>query len=189
MTWEEYLFICSLDELKHRIESLNDYNAVKASALLRQLLLEGRTLLDMVNKEHRLKITFTTSRANEAIFKLKPIFYYDGITPNDRLPSDDLNLNQFLSKIAVIHGDETFTVKNLISACANKLGGVHVDIDETKDKDLLILLNHFYIQRGSSIYKSIGDISEVVLNALQPLVDVITKRNVRDGDSNPSFNL
>ena len=68
------LFLQTLRDLRERVESGTQYDMVRATALLRQLLLDDSPLVHQVNKVFQLKLRFEVCgrRYTESVLKLNP---------------------------------------------------------------------------------------------------------------------
>ena len=97
------------------------------AAVLRQLLLDD--LVHAANRGHRLPLVFTVTD-NEpdpgAINWYMTSVIHPG-TGKTRLPSVDLDLDDFLRRVPMVVERTPITVKDLIRFFANKEGGVHFD--------------------------------------------------------------
>jgi hypothetical protein len=81
-----YLFTKKYSELKSYDPPNDLYEVLKASAILRQLLLES--LPDEVNEKYKLKIEFKSNNPPsffEVLPHLSPVFDIDDISPNGGL--------------------------------------------------------------------------------------------------------
>jgi hypothetical protein len=58
MTDHEKLLLNTLDDLKGRVDKGDNYNLIRAAGLIRQLLIDENPLIDLVNKNYKLKILF-----------------------------------------------------------------------------------------------------------------------------------
>lgn len=55
----EALYIATLEDIKNRIDRNNKYDVIKASGLLRLLLLDGMPLIHQINRKYRVTIRFS----------------------------------------------------------------------------------------------------------------------------------
>jgi len=174
---EESLFIRTLDHLHQLINSNDEYEILRASALIRQLFLDDRSsLFDKVNRKYRYKIEFEVV---EHLPPSIPDFSYqvwcviDGIDPRAtpaHLPRAKKKRDSFFGMIVAIVDSHRYSIRDLVLFAANVMGGVHsgtFDNDKSKSfsqlKDLYIFSN---INVALLFIKTIG---RIILESLKPL--------------------
>jgi hypothetical protein len=180
---EEHL-ILSLEELQERINKGKQYDLIKASGILRQILIDSPALMDNANPD-KLKIFFKTRKATP-FNKPKLI---DGqeyetlitvrlIDPPDSWEDEfvsTLKRQPFLAYPVFEFENHIFTIKDIIKIGANVLGGVHFDKPKTDRDRLLAIANNMisYADQTSSCASAIKEIGNITIKGLQPLVDKI----------------
>jgi hypothetical protein len=185
------LFVSTLDDLQSRLQDPEDeYKMLKAAGLVRQLLLDDRPLMDVVNKAHKIKIKFRVTKHparlgfhidEQGVAHVMPSgtmwFILDGIDP-DRFPEypvEELHRHYFL-KVAVMNlkGREV-TVKDIIKHAAHSEGGVHLGEPESAWLAAATGLMSFEIdgRKRSAAAASMKGIASVVLAAMQPLREAV----------------
>jgi len=175
------LFINSIDEICKIIEEPNEYVLLRSSLLLRQLLLDGNRLLDIVNRERKLKIYFKISNEWESkeateVDLTRVVFFgvMEGIHPsskNSDSPAVELSLSNFL-KFNVFYIDSQFiTIQDVINHCAHIMGGVHVGRAKSRKENLLSTLQVFKIRNYPVQTLQLIPILRVVRDGLLPLYD------------------
>lgn len=180
MTDSERHLIHSISELEDRIAKGTKYDLIKASGILRQLLIDSPSLLDKVNERHKERFIFRTLKVGklepEPVVQdgilWKPIISVNLIYPQlEEQPIFETNKHKFLSYQVFHFEGHIFTVKDVIKVAANVLGGVHFDNPRTgKDKTLLIANNMLNYSDGTSACEyAIKGISNVVIKAVEPL--------------------
>lgn len=128
------LFLETVRDLKERGQRPSEYDVVTSAGLLRKLLLDSPTLVDVVNRERRLDITYVIN-AREPAWKLFgdiPLAYAieDGFDPRTSLAAVQprrVSRRQLLSRGVLAYRGHELTVRDLISYTANTAGGVHFD--------------------------------------------------------------
>jgi hypothetical protein len=189
MTEHEDLLINIYNDLRKKLEVGDKYSLIKASGLIRQLLLDATPLIDLVNRDYRVKIVFK-------IHKNKPKFndFVDrngqkwetviGVTlmnpnHNDEEYISYVKRDAFLDYPVINFAGLDFNVQEIIKICAHVYGGIHTGKIEDQ-KDYYLDWANKTISYGDGIncaVKSIGEITEVILDALKPLVDAIHDKN------------
>lgn len=124
---EENFFLSTLQDIDLKIAAGDRYSLIRASGLLRQLLLDG--LLHRVNRSHKLSIKFCTIN----FYKYPPpdmkvSAHWRSLDPSYFPGADTIecSLDRFLEAPCLVFQDHQATVKDLIRACANAKGGVHL---------------------------------------------------------------
>ena len=184
MTEKEKLFVNTVLELEERFTKKTEYDLLKASGLIRQLLVDNNTLVDQVNKNYKLKIKFKVTKRfkfdNDNIDSngtkwnsLSAIMLF--ISPDKS--SDFVELlskDEFFKYQLLSHHETSFTVLDVIKICANKYGGVHIeDIEKGKSLELDRMSKLITFNGSKSVFHAIYGIIEVCLKALMPLKNTI----------------
>lgn len=170
------LFLETLTELERYLSVGDDYSMLRASALLRQLLLDESPLVHQVNRKHKLKLRFTVCGRpyRERVLAMKPIFYsaLAGIHSSGPFPhqAEQLSLDKFLSAPVVKAGDHLFSTADLISIAANVQGGVHKGEPKVDKERALAEFGKHFIAFGQAFdIAQLKSIVLIVLESLQPL--------------------
>jgi len=187
MTEHEKLLINTLEDLQSRLDKGDEYNLVRGSALIRQVLIDGGNLLSLVNKNYKLDIRFRTQK-NKPKFQNKPTIdgiEYEtviGITflnpkHKDEEFIDYIKLDKFLEYPIIFFDGQDFTVLQIIKQCAHIYGGVHAGKMKT-DEEIKLDLANKTLSHGevSCTVDAMTDIIALTINALKPLVDEINKK-------------
>lgn len=158
---------------------------MKSSGLIRQLLIDGNSLVDQINKKYKIKIQYRVQKRfefpeSEALpdgIMPKVLYGMNFILPDETSSSVEmLNIKEFLKYEVLHYGDENFSILDIIKICANKYGGIHIEnIKKPKEKSLDVLHKHFSFNNSSSILQAMHSISIICLNSLEPLADAIKK--------------
>ena len=186
----EDLFLHKREDLLRRIDpttmppSLPDaeYRVLMASPLLRELLLSS--LVDRVNRPHRVKITYRC-------VPLTPMKDLGLPVPDLHLAAagfalvDQVNpqfvqtlaVEQFLKATVGTVGEHVLTVYDLVEYAANAAGGTHYDPTPKADKPKRTVvddLNNYVRLNGfQAALHALMSIGEVVVVGLEPLAQAI----------------
>lgn len=171
----EYLLLSTLADIDQKLLGRTRYSLIRAAGLLRQLLLDDTPLVHQVNRPYRRKIQF------EVVDHRTPppvIPQAHWLNPDassfPRAQTINLNLDGLLSMPYLILEGTTATVRDLIKACANVKGGVHLGIVRTSEEGAIIDFDRAFRLVGEepSLF-AIAGVCRVVLRGLAPLVRAI----------------
>lgn len=185
MTTQENIFLNIMSDLDERYKRHKEYDILKASGLIRQLLADANSIVAHVNKKHKLKILFRVQRRNKIPTERiqedgtiwKALYGMTFITPKEDSSSIELlNKDEFFKYVILTYYDEAFNVLDIIKICANKYGGIHYD-EERNHKEKSIDTTHkgFSFNDSSSVIQSMHSITGICLEALKPLMEKIKK--------------
>jgi hypothetical protein len=185
-------FVNTLDELRQKCNTDSNYNYIKASGILRQILIDENPLLDLVNKEYRKKILFEVIKPSPPIPKQSKgpdgtVWTDIGMGMSFMSPSNDKSRNemltkeQFLKRRVITFGHQDISVLEIIKLSANKIGGVHIDTKQPNNiKDLNVLIGNSAMNFKGGITGGayqVNEISIIVLKALNELEELV-KRDI-----------
>ena len=128
MQYVEVLFMETLKELEARVSAQDPYMILGASALIRKLLLDDFPLVDQVNRQYRLKLTFeVTEPPNFPPGLPEPMFYsvQDAIDPETVRPGKakkTVNRDQLLSYVLAKVDGRPYTLREIVLFEANVMG-------------------------------------------------------------------
>jgi hypothetical protein len=177
----EFRLMC-LDEYFARPLLFGIYDV---AAWLGQLLLDATPLVDVVNRELRVKIRDEVNTLPDALTadlrEGNALIHLGGsLSPAlTRLPTKTRHLtrDQFLQEPILLTGHERITTQQLILWAANEAGGVHYD---PKDEGTTVVLNRLMraVDREDHrvLASTIIGIARVVRDALEPLRVAIEAR-------------
>lgn len=194
------LYVRTIQDLKERCESLDRYDLLRASALMRQLLFDDEPLIHAANREAKMKIRFTIvpwtephvivneseidisqnalrrMLANDA-WVWSPIDPIPGLIPGIPIPTVTVKVDDFMKAICLRRGPTRITVRQVIKFCANVKGGVHRgDPDPAEAQTELQEMDKFIRVGGiEASLNVLPSIQRVLLAGLQPLTDVVIK--------------
>ena len=194
MTKIEELFIESLADLRDRISKPSRYDNLKASAILRQLLVDDHPLLHLVNREYHHKTHFRTRQLEH----IEPLKVIDGqvqpgmiiniekIVPLENEPEENLEqltIDQFLGKRCLIYNQYLYNVIDIIKINANIQGGVHAGAPKENNEHAAIELANLSILIGfnngtlvSIITGLIHPVAQIVIKSLEPIENLINNK-------------
>jgi hypothetical protein len=152
---------------------------------LRQMLVDGNSLVHQANREHKLKLAFTVGLSlrqehEEMIALGLPIPDTHLLTrfpPNE--PKTDISLDQLLAFEAVKLNANYYSFHKLLDACANKLGGVHYDPNGGKHevvRDIQKLGEFLESQGIGSAFSVLLLLARTSFLGLRPLYEAISDK-------------
>ncbi len=174
----ETLFTRSLDDLHLSINSADEYEVLRSAGIIRQLFLDGAgSLVDQVNRKHRLRLVFEIIEPKRPLIAGLPVpelwCALDSIDPR-RMPSSAESVNKsrdefFAMTIGSVKGTD-YTVSETVKFIANVLGGVHVGFPTDVKENALNEIAKVYIFANISILlQHLRSIGRIVLQTLKPL--------------------
>lgn len=178
----EELFIHTVDDLRTKVEAGDDYSILRATALLRQLLMDGHSLTHQVNRTYRIRLGFEVCGRSyrDIMLSTNPDFYssLDGIHKSGLLAGsvEPISLDQLLSEPVLVSDGQVFTVGDLIRHGANVDGGVHRGQPRNDlEQALSDLANGSFMVAGQAInYRQLRPIALIMLDGLEPVYKTIS---------------
>ena len=168
------LFEELLLELQALINSDDEYDLIKSSRVLRQLLLDGDALLHIVNRELRVTPQFNILDSQRTVED----HFNPEIYPGDLAGAfATLNLQKFLSYSLGRSCGKPITVREVIKFGAIVLGGVHFKEDPREEFSHLSTVHGSAASRnGSAVLGALKHIGAVTRDALIPIRDQMLMR-------------
>lgn len=168
------LFQRLLLDLQCLINSENEFETIRSSLVLRQLLLDGDALMILVNREIRASSEFLVRQPPELSDNVLYPCIFPGISTEQAI---SLNLGKFLAHIIGISSGREITIKEVIKYGAIILGGVHFRMDESGEYAHISAI-HSSRPAGeqSPVLLALKHIGAVVRDALVPLRDKLLVR-------------
>ncbi len=185
----EIFFIDCLNDLRNCAIYGSSYNLIRASVLLRMLLLDRGISTIAKNYEFKLKLlanahdmggtNLTSKQIGDVWNVLKPLQNRAPSLSHLTLiyePLKEHTLDQFLARTCISFGDKefNFSVANVIKLLANNHGAAHLEssFDSSQlDSFHLDDFNPFSINNGNKFLLKIKEIIMIVLEALKPLAN------------------
>ncbi len=167
-------FVDTLDDLQSRATwDASEYALLRASALLRELLVDPKPLVEQANREHRLRLRYQVRTPPST----PGLLFWLGIDPEepaDGGPIKSLTVSQLLAQNLVFSASMAFSVRDLITYGANVLGGVHHG-DASSDVHRALRDAPLKIEHGGRPLGLVAmvPIAHVVLSGVRPLSDAI----------------
>lgn len=186
------LFLATMDDLDERLAAAEEYDALRAAALVRQLLLDGAPLVHQVNRERRVKVVFRVGDLGAVPSRIPPgavgvRFMVDGLYPDQDLGRiqvvHEVGLDGFLGHPVGHYGDEPITIADVVKYLAHVEGGVHAG-EPASEVDSNLARMAAAVRVGGltapvRVMRSIGRITRDALVPLRKAVDV-TRREGSD---------
>ncbi|HJS55000.1 MAG TPA: hypothetical protein VJ765_10660 [Chitinophagaceae bacterium] len=170
------LFLETLNDIRAKMNG-SDYELIRACGLLRHLLINGGSLLGIVNRKYRLKIHFAISD------KTPPdnyLFAYWTDISYLKEGTKQVSIDGLLSSRILTFVDMNFTVLDIIKAGSHVQGGIHSGVPESDNEKFLSVLDDKVFKEQYFGMKSIKAICSVVLSGLEPLEDLISGHTPAD---------
>jgi len=192
------LFLHKSDDLFLAANSSDEFEILKSAGIIRQLFLEkGMPLFDVANKSLKHKLVFSIIDP----IQLKPDILpspsswhiFDAIEPSLNLTGHSpltCNRDKFFSLVLGNKDGVDYTIKDIISYVANKMGAIHKDTPKSKKEKMLEELGKKYIYTNiSMVLYHLRSISRVILNALKPFKNRILNISRFEGQPGLSIQL
>jgi hypothetical protein len=174
-----FLDVCN--DLERKIQSNREYDILKASGLLRELLFDARPLVHQVNAPYKLKLRFEIGVSTPVPASLgEPAFWskQDGLYPPDGRPGTrtaGVDLDGLLAAPVLRTKGTSFTVRDIIDFEANVMGGVHPGVPQDDKEAQLAAIRTLFMGDLPVSLSQLKAISKVVLKGLEPLRQQINR--------------
>lgn len=181
----EELFVRTLDDLATRVEASDEYEMLMAAALLRKLLLDGgNSLVDQVNRAHRVTIRYRindVTNYEKVVLEDMPSYFSieEGIDGEREAPPGlsnpiDATRDQFLARRVMVVSGQEITVHHLIDQLAHVEGAVHKGpATNARQEVLAFAARELFIKGLPAGVEQFRAIARVVVRALTPLREAI----------------
>lgn len=174
------LFLRKLADLESILLGPDQYDYLRAAAILRSFLLDSNRLIDSANQAYKLPIRYRARDVSRDLglqLKIRDgvsiLSVQDGLYPATAHNTHfvgDFTRDQFLNLFVGRVDGQNITVKDVILYAANKLGGVHFDErGSTKEMALRNSCNRFTLGNMTVHVRQIGGIARVVIEATREL--------------------
>jgi hypothetical protein len=171
----EYVFLATLADIDRKLAEGTRYGLIRAAGLLRQLLLDSTPLVHDVNRTYHKKIEFEVIDYRTSP-PLPPQAHWQNLD-SSRFPGAKtitVNLEALLGAPCLELEGTRASVRDLVSACANVKGGVHLGRARTSQESALIDWDRAFTLIGEQpSLLAIAGLCRVVLRGLEPLVQEI----------------
>lgn len=183
LTTQEQLYSRTIDDLENHISGQDPYTILGASALIRKLFLDDHSLVDQVNRKHKLKFVFNVClpTPNPPGLPVPVVFsIQDGLDPDTSRPgkpTSQLSRDKFFKVIVLIINGKEYTVKDVVLFEAHIMGGVHAGSPKTEKENVLKTLNdQLSIGGYTSSLRQLQAIGRIIIKALLPLTQHIKNK-------------
>ena len=170
----EEVFKYRYERLSLLVQGGQSAQLLDVAQILRQMLIDSPSIVDIVNRNHKLKIQFEVFESTDeqiarvrAISGMTPSFVYTGTVLPPFAPTKLLKKDSFLAFNMLFLSGQHFTVSQIIRASANRLGGVHYSRSSSDNQEESIL-------RKLDDLMSIGG-APATLSSLILLGQIVTK--------------
>ena len=174
----ERFFIETIIDIIEKLRNDRKYDTIKASGLLRHLLLDKEPLVYKINKKYKVKLEFEVIEYKEKIPIENDLELHIRNLDSNNFPGAKTvktSLKELLSINCINYKGTEITVKELIKYCAHIKGGIHTGKPEDKIDETLIAIDDKVkmLEEESSIILLKG-IIQIILKGLKPLVRKIS---------------
>lgn len=124
---EEIAFFSDWAKMRDSLPDADEIETGELSLRLRRMLIDGNSLLNIVNRKYRKKVRFPSPPLDEVRLSSRIVLYFFS---RDLLSNDtgrSSNLTTFLSHRIVEIDEKQLSIAEVIKLVANNLGGVHFD--------------------------------------------------------------
>lgn len=178
---DKEIFKYRYEKLGNILEGQNAFELLDLALILRQMLVDGYNLLDALNANLRLKINFNIYASTTKDFvefstsnglPIPEVIWFGDIDSRTKY----VNKDSFLKNKILFFKGKHFSVRQIIKACANRLGGVHLGkAEQDNDEELImrILNNNLHIGGAPSMMRALHSIGMITFKALNPLYEKI----------------
>jgi len=178
------LFINTMNDLKSRSNSHNEYEILMISGLLRKLLMDSDPLMNQMNRYLKLKIRFRINDVKLSSETPIPLFqsigddFDPGIPPLFPKNEKEVTLDQFLKIEIMEYRGHRINIGELIQHMAHIEGAIHPGVPKEKKeeimKELVETIGIGGFPAGIRIMKSI---TNIVIKGLSELEREIIEKN------------
>lgn len=173
----EQLFISTLIDLDQKATAGTKYSLIRAAGLLRQLLMDGTPLVHVVNRKYRVPVEFETidfSGAPPGDPEVHWLVLDPEPFPNARIQT--CTLQQFVAAPCLSWNGHRASVGDLVSACANAKGGIHLGRAKVSAEQLLLDWDEVVTMLGDDpSLRAIKAVTRVALRGLTRLARAISE--------------
>lgn len=168
ITYYKNIFLQKFNELeRYHLESSN-YSLIQASNPVRFLLYDTQPLVDMLNKDKQLPITYCVNgdEWHEKESGLLPVIEWKEVNPGLSGNPVELKKDAFLKFKCLYFLENPYTVQDILKFYAYVRGGIHLDKGEEKYQPLREAFYAFQLNGLSSLDHSMRGIVQVIYTTL-----------------------
>jgi hypothetical protein len=174
---EEELFLHTVIDIDQKVTAGDRYSVIRASGLLRQLLLDETPLVHAVNRQYRLQLSFQTVNFSQRL-PVEAQAHWRTLDPEPFLGrgTQKCSLKQFLAAPCLAWNGRNACVSDLIRACANAKGGIHFGRTKIEDEQMVLDFDQAIKLSGEEpSIRAIAAVCRVSLRGLNDLVSAIQR--------------
>lgn len=162
------LFQRKLQDLERYHSELSNYALIDASNTMRFLLLDAAPLVDVLNRDKQLPITYRVNNDfwTEPDENLLSVLEWKEINPNLSMNPVELKKDAFLKFHCLKYLGDKYDVQDVLQFYAYVRGGIHLDKGQEKYQPLRDAFQTFKLNGLSSLDHSMRGILQVVYTSL-----------------------
>lgn len=162
------MFQRKLLELERHHNELSNYSLIDASNTLRYMLLDSVPLVDILNRDKHIPITYRVNNDpwTERDENLISVLEWKEINPNLSMNPAELKKDAFLKFPCLKFMGTDYAVQDVMKFYAYVRGGIHLDKGEEKYESLREAFQTFKLNGLSSLDHSMRGILQVVYTSL-----------------------
>lgn len=161
----------TVDDLRSRSLSENEYEILGAAGVLRRTLIDQHLLVDVARPKYQAQPIFAFTENTEfpthASGFTQVVYFLDEGT--FRVASQTATLKEFLTSSVGSVGGISITVRAFIQHFANVEGGVHIGLAKTEESQALRDIFSFRSKAWRHGLALLADIAAVTATAIEPL--------------------
>lgn len=172
---EEKFFLATIVDVDSKILSGTPYELIRAAGLLRQLLLDGSPLAIVVNRKHKVRLTFHASTDKVIPPKISAsVLMWFSPDVGLGLPTapEPIALQRFLSQPILMRDEKCLaTIHDLIDMCSHVKGGIHLGNPKSSGEHALLNWDEAFKEGGGvPSLRALAGTCRVALLGFHPLV-------------------
>ncbi|MBL0273297.1 MAG: hypothetical protein IPQ06_09540 [Chitinophagaceae bacterium] len=167
----EELFLKTIDDLRNKVASDDDYNLVRAAGLCRHLLTDsGKPLVKILDRKYGVKIEFTVASLSMVGLQMANLsMVWTTISPNHLSDPVKVGLKDFLAIQFLRIENHIYSVKDVIRAASHCMGGIHSGVPKDEKEKALHDIEPRVVGGHKTTHHAITSICNVVISAMEPL--------------------
>lgn len=181
-TVSDWVYLYTVGDIRHRTEEINAahrYVLLGLAPLLRKLILDGNSLLTIVNREHGIQPRFAirpyqqrpAQRFSENRWEVPALAF--GREELYNPGGEGVPLSAFLSTPVGEFERKPVTVKELIRYYANVEGGVHRGKPDSEFENAAEVLAPMLLTGSIAWLRTLGWVAKIVADGLEPLTTAV----------------
>lgn len=162
-------FVFLYDDIERECKNMSNYGLIHVTASVRRLLFDNNPLLDLLNKEKKLPITFCVHKSN--LFteedKANLLFLWMTVNPTGMHPYSFLKKSAFLGCTIAYYKSQPITILQVLKFYAYVRGGVHMQNEDKKEyQHLSEVFDLIKVGHLSTLDHTMGQILQVIYTTL-----------------------